>query len=568
MKKNVFLLFLLLFASGSYAQMINDFEQGPASIPLNAAVYRNQNSTMFNVVECNIGVTFGSVFTPPSLLNNAAAKASIMTAINEPILSSYGIAYPCVGPNGGKFSLRLNNQGGGQDITSYTQTFRPTSKYLSFDYFAVLNSPHIEDDDVQPFFTVRLLDLNNNIISSVPFCAKASLNDLILTKVSNQLFYTESFYCQTIVIPEEYVNRRDIKVQFVIADCGWGGDVGVVYLDNIRMENPCKESQFGFIDLSPSNNPCNPEKVTITGTYNAPRGTTYTSSNIKVLDHNGNPVSINPSNIYLNHFSGGTFSYTIAFPTPLPVGEYEVKVEATFTNTIGYTYLLEAESTDPEADIVFTNSNSNPAPLNVIIYHDKNVGIIQPNGYVKWDNVGGPYIIEFIYDGYCELNVYDPSRVDQQIHQIRINEPFISPTTFYTMSYMTSSKCIRFRVRTLCTEWSTWCCITSYDWGQRYNPNDLNDPNDPYNNCLDEIDLNHLDPSQNLVAYPNPVSGTISIRNTTATQFTVYDLGQRVVKQVGIKSKQEEIKIDLSDLKKGMYILKTNQGEEVKIMKE
>ena len=563
MKKNLLILFLLLCSGGIYAQMINDFEQGPASIPLNAAVYRNQNSSVFNVVQCNIGVTFGSIFTPPSLLNNTAAKASIMTAINEPILNNYGIAYPCVGPNGGKFSLRLNNQGGGQDITSYTQTFRPTSKYLSFDYLAVLNSPHITQDDVQPFFTVRLLDVNNNIISSVPFCAKASLNDLILTKVSNQLFYTEDFYCQTIVIPEEYVNREDIKVQFVIADCGLGGDVGVVYLDNIRMGDPCKESQFGFIDLNPNDNICNPEKVEITGTYNAPRGTTYTSSNIKILDNNGNPVFINPSNIGLNHFSGGTFSYSIAFPTPLPIGGYEIKVEVTFTNAIGYTYLLEAESTNAGADISFTD----PGPLNVNIFHHKLYGI-QPPGYIKWDDVGGPYTIEFIYDGYCEVNAYEPSRVNQQIYQMEINEPFISRATFVSMVQFVQSKCMRIRVKAACTKWSTWCCVTSYDWGQRYNPNDPDDPNDPYNNCLDEIDLNHLDPSQNLVVYPNPVSGTISILNTTATQFTIYDLGQRVVKQVEVKAKQDEIKMDLSDLKKGMYILKTNQGEEVKVVKD
>lgn len=563
MKKNLLLLFLLLSSGGSYAQMINDFEQGPASISLNAAVYRNQNSSVFNVVQCNIGVTFGSIFTPPSLLNNTAAKASIMTAINEPILNNYGIAYPCVGPNGGKFSLRLNNQGGGQDITSYTQTFRPTSKYLSFDYLAVLNSPHITQDDVQPFFTARLLDVNNNIISSVPFCAKASLNDLILTKVNNQLFYTEDFYCQTIVIPEEYVNREDIKVQFVIADCGLGGDVGVVYLDNIRMGDPCKESQFGFIDLNPNDNICNPEKVEITGTYNAPRGTTYTSSNIKILDNNGNPVFINPSNIGLNHFSGGTFSYSIAFPTPLPIGGYEIKVEATFTNTIGYTYLLEAESTNAGVDISFTD----PGPLNVTIVHDQNRGIFPP-GYAQWQDVGGPYSLEFVFDGDCHPSYPYPGSEpqQQQIHRVETNEPFLSGLIFTNMADVITRKGMRFRVKSPCTEWSTWCCITSYSWDEgRYKPYD---PNDPFNQCVDEIDLNSLHSTQNLTVYPNPVSGTISIRNTTATQFTVYDLGQRVVKQVDVKVKQDEIKIDLSDLKKGMYILKTNHGEEVKVVKD
>ncbi|WP_413513979.1 T9SS type A sorting domain-containing protein [Myroides odoratus] len=561
MKKNIIILVLLLFGGIVHAQMINDFELGTTSIPLNSAVYRNQNSTMFTVVECNIGVTFGSIFTPPTLLNNAAAKASIMTAVNEPILNNYGIAIPCVGPNGGKYSLRLNNQGGGQDITSYTQTFRPTSKYLSFDYLAVLDSPHITQDDVQPFFTVRLLDMNNNLISSVPFCAKASLNDLILTKVSDRLFYTENFYCQTIVIPEEYVNRQDIKVQFVIADCGWGGDVGVVYLDNIRMDGPCKESQFGFIDLNPNDNICNPEKVTITGIYNAPRGTTYTSSTIKVLDSNGNPVSINPSNIYLNHFNGGTFSYTIAFPTPLPIGAYEVKVEATFTNSIGYTYLLEAESTNAGVDISFTDTD-----LNVSILHHQYAGMQSPLGHVKWDDVGGPYLIEFYLHGNSCKVFNTPYFTTNQVHTMEVYEPYISGNTIIAMANALGTKCFRFRVKSPCTNWSTWCTFTTYGWEEgQYNPNN---PNDPFNLCLYEITLNELPPNQTLMVYPNPVNSTVSILNANATQFTIYDLNQRVVKQVEVKSKQEEVKIDVSDLKKGLYLLKTNTGQEVKILKE
>lgn len=557
MKKIFLFLLLLLSSSVVHAQMINDFEQAYASIGANAAVYRNQNNRMFNVVDCDIGVTFGTIFSPPHIMDNSAARASIMTPINEPILNSYGIAYPCVGPDGGKYSLRLNNAGGGQDITSYTQTFRPTSKYLSFDYLAVLNSPHIEDDDVQPFFTVRLLDLNDNIISSVPFCAKASLNDLILTKVNNELFYTDNFYCQTIAIPEEYVNREDIKVQFVIADCGLGGDVGVVYLDNIRMGVSC-ESQFGFMDLNPSNNSCNPTKVLVSGTYTAPQGTTYTNSNIKILDSNGNPISINPSNIILNRFSGGIFKYTIVFPTPLPAGGYEIKVEATFTNAIGYTYLLEAVSTDPGIDINFTNPSM---PLNVSIVHDPRVGIFSP-GSITWDNVGGPYMIEFVHDSSC----CDQGNRIQQIQRIVIDEPFISDNMFVRMVNLSKSKCMRFRVKSPCTAWSSWCCITSYSWSEgKYNPRD---PRDPFNRCLDRINLNNLNSKQDLIVYPNPVNGVISILNDEATQFTIYDLSQKVVKQLVVTGQEEEVQIDLSDLKKGLYILKTNQGQEVKIMKE
>ncbi len=406
---------------------------------------------------------------------------------------------------------------------------------------------------------MRLLDINNNIISSVPFCAKATLNDLILTKVSNKLFYTEDFYCQTIAIPEEYVNNQNIKVQFVIADCGLGGDVGVVYLDNIRMGDPCEEPEFGFIDLDSGDNICNPDKVTVTGTYTAPQGTTYTSSVLQLLDSAGNPVAINPADITLNNFSGGTFSYTVEFPAPLADGGYEVKVEAVFTNAIGYQYHLEAQSISAGADLIFSDST----PLNVTIVHHESSGIFPP-GYISWEDIGGPYIIEFVVDQVCcgtRIVHYDDN-----IYTITIYDNFISKDTFVTMASFPALKCLRFRVKTPCKKWSTWCCITSYGWGEGgYKPTD---PNDPFNICLDKIDLNNLDSNQPLVAYPNPASGTITVMNANAVQFNFYDLNQKAVKQVQINSPEEKVEIDLSDLKKGVYILKTDRGQEVKIIKK
>lgn len=378
-RKNLLLCFLLL-SSIINAQVINNFEQGLGSIPLNSAVYKNQTSTGFSIVQCNISTTIGTVFTPPNTLNSTASKASIVTSAIEPLLASQGITKQTVGPNGGKYALRLNNLGGGFDITSYTQTFVPTSKYVSFDYMAVLFSPHITNDNVQPFFSVRLLDMNNNLLLSVPFCTKATLSDLILNNVGDNLFYTDGYYCQTIKIPQEYIGQS-IKIQFVVADCGLGGDVGMAYLDNIRMGKQCSEPQFGFIDLDQNKTVCNPDKVTVTGVYSAPQGTTYTSSTVTVLDSSG---AVMPVTAYLNYFNNGTFSYVIPFPTPLPYGSYEIKITAIFTNSLGYQYILEATSTDAGADIIFTNNN--PMELDIVL--DVNGGIYG-NGSVTWEDTGG-----------------------------------------------------------------------------------------------------------------------------------------------------------------------------------
>ena len=126
-KKLSLLFFLWLFVTSLNAQMINDFESGFASLPLNSAVYKNQNTQSFSIFQCNVGIGVGTIFTPTNIINDNTVKASLVTAVNEPLLNTAGIQFLCVGPNGGNYALRLNNLGGGQDITSYTQTFMPIS---------------------------------------------------------------------------------------------------------------------------------------------------------------------------------------------------------------------------------------------------------------------------------------------------------------------------------------------------------------------------------------------------------------------------------------------------------
>ena len=562
-KKLSALLGVLCFTSGIYAQIINDFEQGTASLTANSAVYKNQSGTAFSIMQCNVSPGVGSVFTPFTAINNYTNKNSLMTAVNDPILASSGLQIPAVGQNGGNYSLRLNNSSAGSDITSYTQTFMPTSKYISFDYLAVSKSPHTDPDeeDVQPFFTARLLDANDNIIQSLPLCIKAIFGDPILSNNNNDLFYTKGFYCQSLIIPERYINKENIKIQFVVADCGWGGDTGMVYLDNIRLGDPCEHQQSGTLWLNPLETECSPKRVDVTGKYKEPNGTIYVDSTLTVLDSAGNPVAIPNGDIILNNFSGGSFSYTVVFNPPLPEGAYEIKVTAHFKTPSGVLYSIEDISTNEGADVSFQD----PSPLNVTIVHDDIMGILTPYGSASWDDVGGPYTIEFISDGYCCVDKAAIQNIDGVVHTIITNDNSIDNIWDY-MAGTLSSKCLRFRVRTECKEWSSWCCTTSYDKGVHHN---VTDPNDYFNVCLDEIDFDKLDPNAfNLTAYPNPTTGFVSVANSNATVFDIYDLNQQKVKSVKVGKTQEKVDIDLSDLKKGIYILKTDKNQEVKFIKQ
>lgn len=469
-----------------------------------------------------------------------------------------------MGQNGGNYSLRLNNSTANADITSYTQTFMPTSKYISFDYLAVSKSPHTNSDeeDVQPFFTARLLDTNDNIIQSLPLCIKAVFDDPILSNNNNDLFYTKGFYCQSLIIPERYINKENIKIQFVVADCGLTGDTGMVYLDNIRLGDPCEHQQSGTLWLNPLETECNPEKITVTGKYKEPSGTIYVGSTLTVIDSAGNPVAIPNGDIILNNFSGGSFSYTVVFNPPLPPGNYEIKVTAHFKTPSGVSYYIEDISTNEGADIAFSDG----IVLNVLTRHNSPTQVDFPI-MAQWDDVGGPYTIEYVSDGYCCPAPSNVQNIDHIIYSIQINDNYIGTNVWGYLVNTMGSKCLRFRVKAKCKEWSTWCCITSYSPGEGgYNPNN---PNDYFNVCLDEIDFDKLDPNAaSLTAYPNPTTGFVSVTNSNATVFDIYDLNQQKVKSVKIGKPLEKVDIDLSDLKKGIYILKTDKNQEVKIIKQ
>src|SRR5690606_12171001 len=287
MRKSLFLLCLLSTickVDTIDAQVINDFEGGLTATA--GAEFRNQSSTSFSIFDCELPPLFGSAITPAfTAFNMGAERASIVTAGNEPILQSHGILIPRVGPSGGNFALRLNNiTSGNQDITGYTETFTVSEPHLSFDYLAVLDSDHTDNLEIQPFFSVRLLDMNNQLIDDIPVCVVADPDEPLLADENNTVFYTSEWFCGLVNIPHEHIGEQ-IQVQFVVADCGASGHRGAVYLDNIVNAKKCDEPALGFIDRDPLDEKWSPEKLEITGTFAAPFGSTFTDATIVILQN-------------------------------------------------------------------------------------------------------------------------------------------------------------------------------------------------------------------------------------------------------------------------------------------
>ena len=543
-KMSLLLCFLstIFMVDRTEAQVVNDFEAGLTATT--NAEFRNQSSASFSILDCGLPSLFGNVITPVfTAFDVGGERASIVTVGNEPILQSHGILLPRVGPNGGDFALRLNNiTSGNQDITGYTETFTVNEPYLSFDYFAVLDSDHTDNLEVQPFFSVRLLDMNDQLINDIPMCVVADPDEPLLADENNTVFYTKKWFCGLVNIPHEYIGEQ-IKVQFVVADCGLSGHRGVVYLDNILNAKKCNEPALGFIDLNPLNEKCNPEKLEITGTFAAPFGSTFTDATIVILQ-NGVEVPYNPSSIVLGTFSGNNFSFGFDVNSSgLTNGSYEIRVVAHFTASNGYVYELTDQSTDLGADFYMGDS----LPLEVTIVHDEMSGIINDDSF--WEDVGGPYYVEFISDSQCGNAGPDGT----EILSFVTYDNFIA-SAFWQMTAMFTSKSFRFRVRTDCKKWSDWCCITSYSWGEGgYN---LNDPNDPFNICLE--DINPINPT---VVYPNPTSGLVTVYQSRSLNFEIYDLQQNLVLSKSVDFPQEKVELDLSHVPTGIYILKTNEGD-------
>jgi hypothetical protein len=532
------------------AQMIEDFETGLSSVT--GLTFRNQGQS-FNISDCQIAPLFGSTLNPSFTgFDLDTEKASIVTAGNiDPILSGYGISQNVVGPNGGNYAMRLNNlSGGASDITSAEFTFKPSDTFLSFDYMLVFDSDHISNLPVQPFFTARLLDMDNTIIQSTEFCIAAYPDNPLLSSYENKFFYTDGWFCGLLIIPEEYLEKK-IKVKFIISDCGAGSNshVGVSYIDNIANENKCDQPQFGYINLDRTETACSPKSTNVCGTFSAPHNSVLDAIELEVLQ-NGVPLSILPGAISLTYLTNDTFCYNVNFGAMgiFLDGSYEFKVTAKFLSTInGYPYYLSDESTNIGSDVRFNNE----PPLEAFIDFD--------NYTITWPAIGGPYYVEFWGD--LECCPLEPGDSTEPAFATLIT--YNNTISFFEGIQLLQRKCLRFRVKAECSSWTQWCCITSHtpeDAGYVIPERGLS------YNCVDLINIQST-PQQQAYVYPNATTGNITIKNSNSLNFEIYDYNNNLVVAKKIAEVQEEVTLDLHSLKQGIYILKTDKGHSIKIIK-
>lgn len=154
-----------------------------------------------------------------------------------------GSALPVVAP-GGSYSLRLENQANGGDASKITRTFyvdASNSTYV-YKYAVVLEDPGSSHDDMyKPYFSVKLFVLEDDCsnptgqqIECAAYTVFANPSDPEVKANFKQVSPGSALYYRgwtSVAIPLKDYIGKNLRVEFVVSDCAFGGHLGYAYLD-------------------------------------------------------------------------------------------------------------------------------------------------------------------------------------------------------------------------------------------------------------------------------------------------------------------------------------------------
>lgn len=303
-------------------------------------------------------VTTGTNFVPIAVsgtLNNNNSFLTLVSNGTDPLV-------PVPRVFNGNRAIKLNASASPQsltdhNITTMSRTFVVNETSFNYNYSLILQNPLGHPANVQPFFAVRLYDSNNNIIRQS--FVVSNIDDCLFTNAGTQndpLLHT-GWVCDQINTSD--LIGQQVRVEFIISDCAWGGHFGTVYIDDICNTN-CANPLSGSVNLNPIQTiTCPSVNQTICGTFTLPLQSILNSITLNVLQASTivgtvtTPVTL----------TGNTF----CFDVPLsaygvnPNGSFEFQAVANFTRTctIQGNFLLDPvtdnSANDTGPDVVITN---------------------------------------------------------------------------------------------------------------------------------------------------------------------------------------------------------------------
>lgn len=193
-----------------------------------------------------------------------------------------------VSPDGGRYSVRLGNNGIGAQAERLSYTLKVPANQPDFTltyYYAVVFQDPKHDQHQQPRFTARVFDVAANQYipcASFEYIATSNLPGFTKSTAGSSIYYKD--WSPVTINLSEY-SGKEIKLEFTSADCTEGGHFGYAYVD---VSDECLGAITG-------NTYCgNQSSITLKGpsgfqTYN------WYDSNLKNLIGSGQSLNISPA---------------------------------------------------------------------------------------------------------------------------------------------------------------------------------------------------------------------------------------------------------------------------------
>lgn len=344
-----------------------NFEDGTASYTFwsDAHPQPASGSSFFQSCATETTLLATNVVTPAVNDFNSTITVIDNTAPNyqqyDPVLINFGQNVPTLNSNGGNRCIKLNNtQGyGSSDLTTMSRYIPSINEpTIDFNFSLIMDNKPAHGQEIQPYFRVRVLDQNNNVVDQI--CIIANPDNCLFNRINvnnnRRILYT-GWVCARLNV-QDILNQPG-TIEFSISDCQPSQHFGTVYIDNI-CGFTCATPQLGALSLDPTNINCpdaTPQVlIDVCGTYQPPVNATLNTISLNILQ-GGNVVStINtPTQLTTNSFC---FSFLPSVFGANPSGNFEFEVNATFNVACpagNFIYDITDNSANVGPDVTFTD---------------------------------------------------------------------------------------------------------------------------------------------------------------------------------------------------------------------
>lgn len=304
-----------------------------------------------------------NVVTPATNDWNAAVTLVDNTSPNyqqlDPVLAGLGVNVPTLFSNGANKCIKLNNQQGygSSDITTVSRYFPNINQQtIDFNFSLVMDNKPAHGQPIQPFFRVRALDQNNNVVDEICIIANPDncLFNVIYVNSKRRVLYTD-WICARLNVGE--ILNQPGTIEFTVSDCQPSAHFGTVYIDNI-CGTFCAAPKLGALNTNPININC-PDTIgntpiQVCGTYSPPANATLTTMTLEITQNGTVVGTVNAP----TQLTNDTFCFTV-LPSLFgadPRGNFEFQIDANFNVNCPagtFIYTISDNSANVGPDVTF-----------------------------------------------------------------------------------------------------------------------------------------------------------------------------------------------------------------------